>query len=198
MFLKRYKIIIAYDGTNYHGWQIQPSDITIASTLQRSFKTTFSKNISLVGASRTDAGVHALGQTGLVICDLDLPPERLRYAWNNALPNSIFIRSATRAEPQFHIFADVVLKTYYYHLFIARPLPFIARYGWRWQFIPNVDFTVFEKAMNCFVGKHDFRSFCRSEPDEYTVRTIDSIKIEKFERFGAVRIVVKGKGFLRY
>jgi tRNA pseudouridine38-40 synthase len=198
----KYKITVAYDGTDFHGWQIQPRDITVASTLQKAFETAFEKSVSIVGASRTDAGVHALGQVAVCKTELDISIERLMHAWNNSLPNSIVIRSLQEADEEFHIFTDVTSKTYYYHLFLKRPLPFVARYGWFWKFIDSVDWEKFNKSMNCFVGEHDFRSFCKCEDDEEdcrtTVRRIDSIVMKKVERFGALRIEIKSKGFLRY
>jgi len=196
--MQKYKIIVAYDGTDFQGWQIQPSVITVVSHLQKTFKEIFGHEISIVGASRTDAGVHALGQVALCRTRLELDPDRMATAWNNGLPKSILIRSAQIANPQFHIFADVLEKTYFYHLFYRRPLPFLARYGWFYRFIDSVDMKKFLEAMNRFVGRHDFRSFCKNEPDQSTVRTINSINVCSFERFGVVRVTVKGKGFLRY
>ncbi len=196
--MKRYKIIVAYDGTDFHGWQIQPSDITVASVLQKTFKRSFKRELSLIGASRTDAGVHALGQTALIVSDLSVPVERIAHAWNNSLPSSVLVRSVQEVDPDFHIFANVESKTYYYHLFTARPLPHIARYGWFWKFIDQVDFEKFGRALKCFVGEHDFSSFCKTESHEKTVRMIRSIKLEKFGRYGVVRVSVTAKGFLRY
>lgn len=194
----RYKIVVAYDGADFHGWQVQPSAVTIASMLEKSFKIAFDKQVSIVGASRTDAGVHALGQVAVCTTELDIDTAQVMRAWNNSLPNSILIRSIERASSEFHIFAHVVSKTYYYHIFYKHPLPFLARYGWFWRFIDCVDFEKFGKAMEQFVGEHDFRSFCKTEGDEQTVRTIDSISIEKYERFSAIRVILKSKGFLRY
>jgi len=202
--MNRYKIIVAYDGTDFHGWQVQPSDITVASTLQKSFEIAFNRQVSIVGASRTDSGVHALGQTALCVSDLAIDVERIKLAWNNSLPNSILIRSLEKVSADFHVFAHVVSKTYYYHLFYKHPLPFVARYGWFWKFIEYVDFEKFVCAMDCFVGEHDFRSFCKSvercagEDDNQTVRTIDSISIERYQRFGMIRVIITSKGFLRY
>jgi tRNA pseudouridine38-40 synthase len=196
--MNRYKVVIAYDGTDFHGWQIQPFDITVVSTLQKSFIRAFSKTVSIVGASRTDAGVHALGQVAVCRTDLNLDPTSICEAWNHRLPKSILVRSVEKVDDSFHIFADVVQKTYLYHLFYRRPLPFIARYGWLWKFIDKVDFEKFDRALQCFVGEHDFRSFCKNECNESTIRKVDFITMRKFSRYGVVQISVKGKGFLRY
>lgn len=207
--MKKYKMIVAYDGTDFHGWQIQLSDVTIASTLQKSFKDAFAKTVSILGASRTDSGVHALGQVAVARTDLDMDPALILRVWNNSLPNAIVIKSLEFADEDFHPFANVVSKTYYYYLFLERPLPFIARYGWFWKFIDSVDLEKFAKAMELFVGKHDFRSFCKNEVGRQTVRTVDSIKVDHIECLSemlpcgelpvrAVRIAITSKGFLRY
>ena len=196
--MNRYKIVVAYDGTDFYGWQVQPSVVTIASVLQKSFYRLFSREIVITGASRTDAGVHALGQVATFVTDLNIDTEQIRVAWNNGLPDSILIRSLERVDSKFHIFSDVLNKTYYYHLFYKHPLPFAVRYGWYWKFIDDVDFDIFYRAMKCFVGEHDFRSFCKNEKDKPTVRVIDAISMKKFDRFSAFRIELKGKGFLRY
>lgn len=195
--MQNYKIVIAYDGTDFHGWQVQPEAVTVASTLQRVFKRVFHEEIAITGASRTDTGVHALGQVAKFHSSMDIGLDTMRDAWNNSLPKSIFIRSIEKKN--FRIFGDVISKTYYYHLFYKHPLPFVARYGWFWKFIDHVDFDLFEKAMNCFLGEHDFRSFCKVyEKGCSTVRTINFIKMRKLERFAAIQIEINGGGFLQY
>ena len=84
--MKKYKIIIAYDGTDYYGWQIQPGHITVVGVLQNTFKAVFGREILMAGASRTDAGVHALGQTAVFSTDLIITAEQLLFAWQNVLP----------------------------------------------------------------------------------------------------------------
>lgn len=194
----RYKIVIAYDGTDFHGWQVQPRDRTVVSVLKESFESCFSHGINIIGASRTDSGVHALGQVAVVSTTLDIDPSNMCEAWNRSLPRSIVVRSVDRVSSDFHIFADVISKTYYYHLFLKRPIPFISRYGWFWRFMWQVDLSKFYKALDSFVGEHDFRSFCKNEEGVKTVRTVDSIEISEISRFSAIRVQVKGKGFLRY
>jgi len=196
--IKKYKIVVAYDGTDFHGWQTQKKETTVASTLKNSFKKSFGKDVKILGASRTDAGVHALGQTALVETDLDVSTFEILHAWNNSLPNSILIKSIDDSDRNFYPFANVEKKIYWYHLFLKRPLPFVARYGWFWKFIDNVDWNKFAKAMNYFVGEHDFRSFCKNIENENTIKKVDVVKIEKLNRFSAIRVIVEGKGFLRY
>ncbi len=194
--MNRYKLIIAYDGTNYNGWQIQPNVRTVAGVLQDSFFYTFQKPCKIVGASRTDTGVHALGQVAECRCEVTLPCSTILSAWNNKLPDDIVIRSLTKITDEFKIFKNVDYKIYYYHFFIKRPLPFVHRYGYFHYYPINLERLY--KTLQIFVGKHDFRSFCTGSERENTVRTIDSISLEHFKRFGVYRIAIQGQSFLRY
>jgi|SaaInlStandDraft_4_1057021.scaffolds.fasta_scaffold06240_3 tRNA pseudouridine38-40 synthase len=200
---KFYKIIVAYDGTNYHGWQEQPHNITVATQLKKSFFNAFKKDVSIVGASRTDAGVHALGQVARCKTDLDIDQQKIFNAWNYHLPNDIVIRSIEKVDPKtFHPLKNVTQKTYYYHVFLKRPLPFVSKYGWFWKFINKVDIEKFKKALQLFVGTHDFGSFVKIDKETSTEltteRTIDSIKVEKLNKLNALRITIKGKSFLHF
>lgn len=196
--MQKYKITVAYDGTDFHGWQIQPHNISIASYLQDSFYNTFHKKVKILGASRTDSGVHALGQIALCSSELKIDPILIKKAWNNNLPKSILIRSLKIADQNFHPLANVNSKTYYYHLFEKSPLPFIARYGWFWKFINKVNICKLNTTLQYFIGTHDFRSFCKNENNKSTIKTINSISIKKINKFKIIRIEIKGKSFLRY
>jgi len=190
-----HKLIVAYDGTNYHGWQIQPDKVTIAGILEQRFLSVFKKHIKIIGASRTDAGVHALGQVASFTLPEPIAPKALHFAWNNALPSDILIRSLDLVSDTFHPQRGVVEKTYYYHFFEHRPLPFLAHYGYH---AGKVDFKKLEAGLALFVGTHDFRSFCTGYEAESTVRTIHAIKVTSFKKYGIHRISVTGPGFLRY
>lgn len=192
----RYKIIVAYDGTDYEGWQIQPNQRAVANALQNSFAKVFNKEIHLVGASRTDAGVHALGQVAMFNSDLVIKPEVLHQAWTNLLPCDISIRSLSVVSEDFHPQRNVKQKTYWYHFFQQRPLPFGARYGYFMRY--PVDMLKLQECLNVFIGTYDFRSFCTGYEMEDTIRTIDSAKIYYVKKYGAYRVEVKGPRFLRY
>lgn len=192
-----YKCILAYDGTDYHGWQMQPDEPTVAQVLHKTFTKVFGLDASIVGASRTDSGVHALGQVVLLKTELDLEATKLFFAWNNRLPADILIRSIERVSEDFHPQRHVEQKTYWYHFFPERPLPFFARYGYYVRTMPNLD--KLNESLQIFVGTHDFRSFCTGDDmGPNTVRTIDEINVTYIKRFKAYRIEVKGPGFLRY
>ena len=197
--MQTFKITVAYNGTDFYGWQVQPKDITITSCLQDVFSDVFGEKINIVGASRTDAGVHALGQVARFRSNINIDLEKLINAWNDKLPNSILIRKIEKVDQSFHPCANVYQKTYWYHLFFKRPLPFVSRYGWFYRFIDKIDLEKFEKALQLYVGEHDFASFCKVEdPEKETVRKIDSIKLHKISRFGVLHISIKGKSFLRF
>lgn len=193
-----YKLIISYDGTRYHGWQAQPRKATIAGTLEQTFKKLFDSDISVFGASRTDAGVHARGQVAVFSTDIDLPAHRMLFAWNNMLPNDIVITSIEVADPDFHPMYNVKQKTYSYTLYAKRPSPFVARYGWYYH--RKMDMDRLEAALAQFLGTHDFRAFCTIEDIviENTVRTIDSINVMYDTELDVYRIEIKGEKFLRY
>jgi len=194
--MNQYRLIIAYDGTKYYGWQAQKDLPAITSILRKTFVKVFKCDAFIRGVSRTDAGVHALGQVVSVKTQLDIPVEKLIFGWSNRLPDDIVIRSGERVELDHSIYDNVIQKTYYYHFFTQRPLPMIKRYGW---YTGPVDLEKLQSALQVFVGTHDFASF-RSTEDERidTVRTIDSITLEHYRRFGVYRISVHGKSFLRH
>lgn len=194
--MKKYKIIIAYDGTEYYGWQVQTSHITIVGVLQQTFKDVFGKDIIIAGASRTDAGVHALGQTAVFTTDLNLCAESIKNAWQNILPESILLRSIAEVPLEWSPRHNVLQKTYYYHFFQERPLPMSARYGYYYRYPVNE--KKLKQALAIFVGTHDFRSFCTGDDYENTVRTIDAVAVEFISDVKGYRITIKGPGFLRY
>lgn len=193
--MKQYKIIVAYDGTDYAGWIQQKDQPSIVQTLQDTFLRVFKKQISLLGASKTDAGVHAYGQVAIFTTDIVLDSQTMQWAWNNALPASIIIRSLEQHDT-FHPHYNVLQKTYYYHFFVERPLPFFARYG---TFISHaIDIKKLERALEVFKGTHDFAAFYMGNDRNDTIRTIDTITISYDEHYRAYRVEVVGKKFLRH
>jgi tRNA pseudouridine38-40 synthase len=198
--MQAYKIIVAYDGTDFHGWQVQPHDISITSCLQDAWFRIFKQHITIVGASRTDTGVHALGQVARFYADVPthLTDQQLCTLWNTHLPSTISVRSLEKTV-HFHPCANVQQKTYYYTLFLKRPLPFVARFGWHYVFIDRVDLKKFSDALQLYRGTHDFGSFCKVEDDAInTVRTIDDIQIKRLSNHHALIVIIKGKSFARF
>ncbi len=196
--LQRYRITVAYDGTTYSGWQTQPNAKTIEQVLIDSFKKVFGqKPAFFLGASRTDAGVHAHGQTIMLETDIPIPLEKFGNAWNAQLPDDIVICDVQLVNASFHSHYSVINKTYHYHIFVKRPAPFVQRYGWYYRFA--LDIKKLEETLQVFVGTHDFRSFCTTDEDDVdTVRTIESVAVDFNKQLGAYRIAITGPKFLRY
>ncbi len=195
---KPYKIIVAYDGTEYYGWVAQPGLTTVTGTLQDVFQKVFSQSIRIIGSSRTDAGVHALGQVAIFVSPLDITPQAMRRAWNYRLPPSIQIRSLEIADNTFNPQRNVRQKTYHYYFTTKRPLPMAARYAWYYH--SAFDRDKLEAALQLFVGTHDFKNFCTMDEGDLrpTERTIDSIELEYLKRYKIWRITVRGQSFLHY
>lgn len=191
-----YKLTIAYTGTQYHGWQEQSGVPTIVGVMQERFKATFDHDCTLVGASRTDAGVHALGQVAKLGTALDLEPDALKRVLNAHLPTDIALRAVERCDEHFNPQYPVHKKIYYYHVTAERPSPFVAPYCFYYRF--GFDRVKLEHALQLFVGTHDFRSFCTGNDHDSTVRTVSRIEVKFMKRFNGCRIIIEGPGFLRY
>lgn len=193
-----YKVIIAYEGTNYYGWQEQEDVPTVCGTLKNSFKETFNQDISIVGASRTDAGVHAHGQVARIRTTLRIDPDHLATIWNRTLPEDIVIRSIHIVDETFHPQNNVEEKTYVYKVFTKKPLPTHQRFGLFYDFPVNME--KLHDALQLFVGTHDFRSFCTGYDMKSTIRTINSITLKQFnyDEHEGFDIIFKGESFLRY
>lgn len=189
-------MIISYDGTDFQGWQSQAHNKTIADNLNNTFFKIFNNKISVLGASRTDSGVHAYGQVAIFNSDINAECNQILRAWNQALPESIRIISLEICDENFHPHKNVIEKVYHYNLFLEPPLPFTARYGWLYDMIHQVDFNKFEEALKLYIGKHDFRSFCKLEDDKSTIRVVSDITVKKSSNM--LQVIVKGPGFLHF
>jgi tRNA pseudouridine38-40 synthase len=192
----QYKLVISYDGTDYCGWQQQPHNRTIATTIEKTFKRAFASECRMVGVSRTDTGVHALGQVALLRTNLSLDPVILHTVLNNSLPGDIHVRSCVIAPDGFYVHMPVAYKIYHYHFFIDRPLPMLRRFGWYLQ--RQICVQTLEKALNLFIGKHDFRSFVTDDQNKNTVRCIDRITLRYIKRYNMYRITFIGQSFLHH
>ena len=193
---KRYKIIAAYDGTGYAGWQRQEEQRTVAGTLEHTFQKVFGHEIKMLAASRTDAGVHARGQVAAFDTHLTIDPAAMLVAWNGKLPAGITIRSIEPCETTFNPRYHVAQKTYHYNFFLESPLPFFERYGWHVRH--PVDLEKLHACLQTFVGTHDFSSFATVDGTKNPISTIHAVEVS----FDSVRrmhtITIKGPSFLRF
>ena len=192
--MKRVKLTVAYDGTNYHGWQIQPNGNTIEEELNRHLSELLKEEIKVTGASRTDAGVHALGNVAVFDTRAKMPAEKISYALNTRLPADIRIQDSSEVAADFHPrFCDTV-KTYEYRILNRRfPDPTKRLYSFFYYY--PLDVQRMKEGAAYLVGEHDFRAFCTMKPElENTVRTIYSLDVEKTADMIVLRVT--GSGFL--
>lgn len=195
--IKRVKLVVAYDGTAYSGWQLQPNGITIEEVLNRELSDLLREEIRVIGASRTDAGVHALGNVAVFDTVARIPGEKISYALNTRLPEDIRIRGSEEVALDFHPRHCDSEKTYVYRIWnhsFANPME---RLYSKFCYYP-LDLERMRQGAECLVGTHDFQSFCSAGSQaETTVRTVTGITVDRDpEEPRLVRITVRGKGFL--
>ena len=194
MTQKRVRLIVAYDGTNYHGWQVQNNGITIESELNRCLTELLAEPIEVIGASRTDAGVHARGNVYVFDTESRIPPEKFTYALNARLPEDIRIQESCEVPEDFHPRHQDTVKTYEYRILNRKlPLPEYRLYA---HFTyETLDVEKMKEACPHFIGEHDFASFCAAGSQvESTVREIYDLQVEK--NGDLLTISVTGNGFL--
>ena len=190
----RVKLVLAYDGTAFHGWQMQENAVTVQGVLQDALFELFGKKITVSGCSRTDAGVHAK----TFVCHFDLekafPLEKLPLALNALLPGDVAVKWAEQVNSDFHARFSCKGKTYRYRLWNARIRdPFEAKRAGFWPIPLNADHM--NEVAQDFVGRHDFRAFMASGSNiKSTVREIYSFRV--YREGDRIDFVVSGNGFL--
>ncbi len=195
--VRNIKLTIEYDGTNYMGWQIQKHGKTIQGTIKEALEKILHHDVNLKGASRTDAGVHALGQVATFKTVKEIPLFKIQRALNGLLPPDIKVISAEEVPENFDPRKDAKGKTYLYRIF-NRPVasPFECKRSW---FIPQkLDVRILKNSLSFFKGTHDFTTFSKLSKDEdkNPVRTIDEIVVSRNEH--TIEIRITGRSFLRH
>ncbi|MEG0933315.1 MAG: tRNA pseudouridine(38-40) synthase TruA [Lachnospiraceae bacterium] len=192
--MKRVKLTIAYDGTHYCGWQIQPNGVTIEEILNKTLSRLTKTKVEVIGASRTDSGVHALGNVAVFDTKSNIPPERFSYALNQRLPKDICIIKSEEVPLDFHPRYCNCKKTYEYHILqtgISIPTKRLTNYFVSYDL--NIEHM--RQAASYLVGEHDFASFCNVRTNvESTVRTITELEIDT--NGSEIIIRITGTGFL--
>ena len=192
--MKRIKLTIAYDGTNYCGWQIQPNGITIEEVINKALQKLTGEPILVIGASRTDSGVHAMGNVAVFDTETSIPPERIAMALNQRLPEDIVIVKSEEVPLDFHPRYCDCSKTYEYHIINTR-IPIPTKRLTNYFVSYNLNFEHMRQAASYLVGEHDFVSFCNVRTDvENTVRTITALDI--IENGNEITIRITGNGFI--
>lgn len=192
--MKRIKLTIAYDGTNYCGWQIQPNGITIEEVINKALSKLTGEDIAVIGASRTDSGVHAMGNVAVFDTNTTIPPDRIAVSLNQRLPEDIVIVHSEEVPVDFHPRYCDCSKTYEYHIINTRiPVPTKRLTNYFVSYKLNIENM--KKAASYLVGEHDFVSFCNVRTDvENTVRTITALDI--LTNGSEITIRITGNGFL--
>jgi tRNA pseudouridine38-40 synthase len=198
MAVRNIKLTIAYDGTEYHGWQIQPGLRTIQGVITEAIQDLIGSEIRLFGASRTDAGVSALGQVGLIQIDSPIPTKNLARAITGKLPADIAVTEAVEVPLGFDLMGSVKNKLYRYTIFTGQVRP-VLKIRHCWHLHTKLDITAMSEAAKLLVGKKDFKSFASAaDKRESSVRTIFRCDVGngKEEEKDWIYIDVEGDGFL--
>lgn len=194
----RYVAAIAYDGTNYAGWQRQKNAVSVQETLENALERAFGKKIVVTASGRTDAGVHAAAQIVHFDAEGGVPPTRLPEAINRFLPDDIAILKGARAREGFDSNRTAKKKTYKYSLYVSkRRQPLLERYAVRADDAPSAE--KLQKAARLTCGEHDFKAFCAANSSvKTTVRTVYDVEVKECteEDVRLVDFFVTGNGFL--
>jgi tRNA pseudouridine38-40 synthase len=194
MAVRNIKLTIAYDGGEYHGWQTQPGKKTIQVSLTQAIQNLIGSEVRVFGASRTDAGVSALGQVALVQIDSPIPVENLAKAITHRLPSDIAVAEAVEVPQGFDVIGAVKSKLYRYTIFTG-PLRPVLQIRHCWHLHAELDVAAMNEAAKIFVGKKDFKSFASAADNrESTVRTI--FRCDVTREGDLVYVDIEGDGFL--
>lgn len=191
---KRVQLTVAYDGTGYHGWQFQPGKPTIEGELNKHLTQLLGEEIRVIGASRTDAGVHALCNTAVFDTENRMPAEKISYALNQKLPEDISIQESKEVASDFHPRHCDSRKTYEYRI-TGGEFPIPTKRLYSYFTYHKLDVERMREAASYLVGEHDFKSFCSVKAVvETTVRTIYSVDVSEQDTDIVIRVC--GNGFL--
>lgn len=192
--MKRVKMIVAYDGTNYKGWQVQPNGITIEEVLNKTLSELLGEEIVVTGASRTDSGVHSLGNVAIFDTETRMPADKIAFALNQRLPEDIVVQGSCEVPDDWHPRYQNSRKTYEYRI-VNRTFRMPTRRLDTYFYHHSLDVEKMKKAASYLVGEHDFKSFCAIGAQvKTTERTIYSCEV--FKEGDIITIRVTGNGFL--
>ena len=192
---RRIRLIVAYDGTNYKGWQLQANGVTIEEVLNKALSELLKETVCVLGASRTDSGVHALGNVAVFDTESRIPAEKICLAVNQRLPEDIRVLRSEEVPAGWHPRKQNCTKTYEYRIQNCRiEVPTKRLYSF-FCYYP-LDIEKMKAAAAYLVGEHDFVSFCSSgHQAEETVRTLYEVSVEEREE-NQICIRLRGSGFL--
>jgi len=200
--MRNIKLTIEYDGTNYHGWQSQKNAVSVQDEIQKAIRELTGEDCLLIGAGRTDMGVHALGQVANFKTQSKVPADKFSYALNSLLPDDIVIKKSEEVSPDFHAQYSARGKKYMYLIYNStRPSALLRD---RAYFVPQkLDIAAMKKAAACFIGTHDFSAFrAVGSSAKTSVRTITNASLDVCNDFSLVarnnllKFEIEGNGFL--
>jgi tRNA pseudouridine38-40 synthase len=192
-----FKLIIEYDGSGFHGWQRQKNDRTVQETIEKALGVMTREPVTLTGSGRTDAGVHALGQTAGFKTRSRLDADVFFKGLNSLLPDDVVVRSCKQMPDTFHARFDVQSKHYRYHILNRAIPPAIGR-QFIWHIRKPLDITAMTHAAGILVGNHDFKAFeGTGSPREHTVRTVTASTLKQTGG-GNLTYDIEANGFLRF
>ena len=190
----RVRLIVAYDGTNYKGWQVQPNGITIEEVLNKKLTELLGEEIVVTGASRTDSGVHSLGNVAIFDTNTRMPADKISFALNQRLPEDIVVQNSCEVPADWHPRCQNSRKTYEYRI-LNRTFRMPTRRFDTYFYHHPLDDKKMQQAAQYLVGEHDFKSFCAANAQSQTsVRTI--YRCEVTRENDIITISVTGNGFL--
>lgn len=202
MMMRNLKLVLAYDGSEFSGWQVQPDSVTIQGTLASAIGRLTGEKVLPQGSGRTDAGVHALAQVATFATGSPIPTENMVKALNDILPPSIRVLEVAEAPFEFHARKSARAKIYRYRMYRAVICPpFLARYVWHYPY--PLDEDAMRVAAALVIGQHDFTSFAAVDPErgreDEPVSNVRQIFLSSWEREGTELIyTVRGSGFLHH
>jgi tRNA pseudouridine38-40 synthase len=201
IIMRNLKLVLAYDGTDFSGWQVQPGTETIQGTLASAMERVTGEKLLPQGSGRTDSGVHALAQVASFVTQSPIPAENLVIALNDVLPSAIRVLEAVEAPPEFHARKSACAKTYRYRMYRGAICPpFLSRYVWHYPY--PLDEDEMRAVAGLIVGEHDFTSFAAVDPErghEEAVSNVRQIFSSTWERQGDEFVyIVRGSGFLHH
>lgn len=198
--MRRIRLIVSYDGTNYSGWQIQKNSVTVEGELRNALRQLLKEDVEVIGASRTDAGVHAMGNIAVFDTNSGIPSEKFAIALNHYLPDDIRIQYSDEVEAEYHPRYQNTEKTYEYTILNTKiALPMWRNYSY--HVYQELDCHAMRQAAELLVGEHDFSAFCSAGAQvKSKVRTIYEVSLSEEPISNTegriIRIRVRGNGFL--
>ncbi len=195
---RKIKLVIAYDGTRYHGWQFQKNDLSIQAVLEEKIHIMTRERVKVISSGRTDAGVHALGQ----VCHFEtrtlIRPEEIQKGLNSLLPDDILVRRAETGPPDFHARYSARSKVYEYRI-LNRPEPDVFLRNYVWHVSHPLDLKLLGQCLSLIKGEHDFTSFrSTGSNNQNPVRRIFRAELLRGPEDGLIRLVLEANGFLRH